>query len=273
MSSNPSPSPASRTPRRGATLVAALLLAAVLATPQALADALLDHARHERQSLAKRIPKERAKLRRLERRLADFVGSGLPRVSSLMRTARIRGYPLPFRSDPVAAERRFASRRRALRRDIKRQRRLVGQLSRRRGRLTSTIDSLTPLKTCPVRGPVRISNDFGAPRYVEGKFDHWHRGNDMGAPYGTPIVAPFDGTAVAVSDPLGGLGVKVFGPRGYVVNLHLSAFGSLGRVKQGTVVGYVGMTGNATSPHDHFQWHPGGGAPVDPFVYLMRVCA
>ena len=44
------------------------------------------------------------------------------------------------------------------------------------------------------------------------------------------------------------------------------------RVGIGQTIGYVGMTGNATAPHNHFEWHPSDGAAVDPFTYLLAVC-
>jgi murein DD-endopeptidase MepM/ murein hydrolase activator NlpD len=128
------------------------------------------------------------------------------------------------------------------------------------------------LEVCPVGMPHAYSDDFGAPRWGGGF--HPHQGNDIFAPEGTPIYAPFDGVAVKAENALGGQAVKVYGRLGYVYNAHLSAYGILGRVNVGTIIGYVGNTGNAinSAPHDHFEWHPGNGAAVDPFPYLNAVC-
>jgi len=136
------------------------------------------------------------------------------------------------------------------------------------------ISRIHPFAVCPVQGPHAISNSFGiwVQRSEKRGGDHVHQGNDISAPSGTPIVAPFDGIAVASPNKIGGLAVKVFGDFGYVYNAHLSAYGHLGSVHKGDVVGYVGSTGNAGGPHDHFEWHPGNGAAVDPYGFLMQVC-
>lgn len=128
------------------------------------------------------------------------------------------------------------------------------------------------LQVCPVDPPRAYSDDFGAPRWSGGY--HPHQGNDIFAPEGTPIRAPFDGTAVAVPNELGGEAVKVFGATGYVYNAHLSAYGKLGEVVAGDIIGFVGNTGNAinTPPHDHFEWHPGNGPAVNPFALLNAAC-
>ena len=117
-----------------------------------------------------------------------------------------------------------------------------------------------------------ISDGFGDIRDMPGTPRHIHQGNDIMAPTGAPIIAPFDGEAVAGSSDLGGTSVKVYGAGGYVYNAHLSAYGKLGAVQAGDVIGYVGSTGNATAPHNHFEWHPGDGAAVDPYLFLTAVC-
>jgi peptidoglycan LD-endopeptidase LytH len=111
-------------------------------------------------------------------------------------------------------------------------------------------------QVCPVGQPRAFGDDFGAPRYAGGY--HLHAGNDILAPYGTPIYAPFDGTASDASNGLGGLSVYVHGAAGYVYNAHLSQLGQLGPVHAGDVIGYVGNSGDAQGgpPHDHFEWHP-----------------
>ena len=138
------------------------------------------------------------------------------------------------------------------------------------------------LLTCPVRGPHAYIDDFGAPRP-----GHIHAGVDVQAGTGTPIVAPFPGRVVQSWDPGGGNDVFVYGAKGYAFNAHLSAYGATGNVSTGTVIGYVGSTGDATGPHDHFEWHPNVipqhpyvgpygysvvGTAIDPFPYLNSVC-
>ena len=148
----------------------------------------------------------------------------------------------------------------------------VDALRGRREGLAQWLDTYGVFETCPVQGSVAIADNFGIIREMPGTPRHVHMGDDVSAAMGTPIVAPFDGTAVASSSELGGSQVKVYGAEGYVYNAHLSAYGRLGEVTAGTIVGYVGDTGNATAPHDHFEWHPGNGGAVDPYVYLTAAC-
>lgn len=147
----------------------------------------------------------------------------------------------------------------------------VNDLQRKRGEIASWIDAM-PLQRCPVDGPVELSDTFGITHDHGKDGTHVHQGVDMGATTGLPIVAPFDGTAVQNPSEAGGLAVELYGEGGYAYNAHLSAYGKLGAVRAGDVIGYVGMTGNASGPHLHFEWHPGDGAAVDPYDYLTSVC-
>jgi hypothetical protein len=125
-------------------------------------------------------------------------------------------------------------------------------------------------EVCPVDMPNAYTDNWLAPRYGGGF--HLHQGIDIFAAEGTPIRAPFPGTAVAAPNELGGLAVSVYGAEGYVYNAHLSEYGLLGEVETGDVIGYVGSTGNASGPHDHFEWHPGGGDAINPFEALNSAC-
>jgi murein DD-endopeptidase MepM/ murein hydrolase activator NlpD len=149
----------------------------------------------------------------------------------------------------------------------------TARLRYQRQQLAEWIDTYGIFRYCPVQGGVTYNDGFGVwvPKRP-GTPAHIHQGIDMMAATGQPIVATFDGVAVASPNTLGGLAVKVYGLDGFTYNAHLSAYGKLGKVKAGDVVGYVGATGNAGGPHDHFEWHPGDGAAVDPYVYLNAVC-
>jgi len=167
---------------------------------------------------------------------------------------------------------------------------LVKQLTKR---YQNELEALTGLEfhggtvfaVCPVDQPRAVYDGFGAPRYGGGY--HPHAGNDIIAPQGTPIRATFDGYAQAGSNTLGGYSVNVYGDLGYTYNAHLMQPGFTGQVSAGQVVGYVGATGDTSTPHDHFEWHPNVipsdwpvspygyniiGSAVNPFPLLSQVC-
>jgi murein DD-endopeptidase MepM/ murein hydrolase activator NlpD len=172
--------------------------------------------------------------------------------------------------------RQLLQERRAAVNRIRRSERLVDRrvraLQARRRSIDATISTWGIFQTCPIRGWHSIADNFGITVRLPGVPVHMHMGNDIAAYSGTPIVAPFDGYASASSSELGGLEVRVKGARGYVYNAHLSSYGTLGYVSAGTVVGYVGATGDATSAHDHLEWHPNDGAAIDPNPYLAFSC-
>jgi murein DD-endopeptidase MepM/ murein hydrolase activator NlpD len=111
-----------------------------------------------------------------------------------------------------------------------------------------------------------ISLAFGAPGdYAAG----YHTGRDYAADSGTPLVAVLDGT----------IGQKGWDPDGYgnyvvlqAVNgrdywyCHMNSASPLATgtaVTANQVIGHVGMTGNATGPHCHFEDRPRGGGYGD----------
>jgi LysM repeat protein len=121
---------------------------------------------------------------------------------------------------------------------------------------------------CPVES-ARYFNDWGFPR-SGGRF---HQGNDLFAPRGTPVRAPVAGEVRHITGTLGGLQFHLAGVDGVTyVGTHMDAFGKAGRVAAGDVIGYVGDSGNArgSSPHLHFEMHPGGVGPVNPYPTLQR---
>lgn len=124
------------------------------------------------------------------------------------------------------------------------------------------------LRIFPVAGNAIFSNDWLEPRSGERS----HLGNDLFALEGTPLLAVDDGEIHFGSDVLGGNVANLYavdGVRYYYA--HLQGFAGVRRlVRAGEIIGYLGKTGNAatTSPHVHFEVHPGGGEAVNPFSML-----
>jgi murein DD-endopeptidase MepM/ murein hydrolase activator NlpD len=145
-------------------------------------------------------------------------------------------------------------------------------LHARYANLEGWLDREGIFRVCPVPGYTVIHDDFGDIVRLPHVPVHRHMGNDVEAPTGSPIVAPFDGYASTSHGKLGGIEIRVFGLAGYVYNAHASSVGQLGWVSAGDVVGYVGATGDATGPHDHLEWHPGDGPALDPNALLIAAC-
>jgi murein DD-endopeptidase MepM/ murein hydrolase activator NlpD len=119
----------------------------------------------------------------------------------------------------------------------------------------------------------RVHPIFGTPRF--------HAGTDIGAPIGTPVLAAYAGQVV-MADFLGGYGLLVAldHNQGKQQTLygHLSeVFVKAGEtVKQGTVIGRVGNTGNSTGPHLHFEYReltPDGWVAMDAGAQLEYALA
>lgn len=125
----------------------------------------------------------------------------------------------------------------------------------------------------PVAGPHSFADTWGAPRSGGRR----HQGTDIFAARGTPCVACYDGVVSQTywNQGLGGTGIWLVGDNGvsyYYCHLDGIAPGIAPgvRVKAGQVIGYVGDSGNARGGpcHLHFQVHPGGGAPINPYPIL-----
>lgn len=137
------------------------------------------------------------------------------------------------------------------------------------------------LLNCPVDGDHDFISSWGFAR-DGGK--RRHRGNDMFAERGTPVVAMGDGVVTHLQPrdrrgSLGGIWLKITldsGLRLYYAHLDSIAEGVTkgSKVRIGDVVGYVGDTGNAkgTPPHLHIEIKFPGRGTADPYPLLSQIC-
>lgn len=123
-----------------------------------------------------------------------------------------------------------------------------------------------PLKKSFIRMPVaysRISSTFGARKHPVLGTMRMHKGIDYAAASGTPIMAAGDARVQFVGQQRGYGNVVILDHgKGYsTLYGHMSRFGKVRagqRIDQGTVIGYVGMTGLATGPHLHYEFRVNG---------------
>jgi len=123
-------------------------------------------------------------------------------------------------------------------------------------------------------GPNNAYRDtWGAPRSGGRR----HKGTDVFAPMGSPSYAVTDGVVTRTTNG-GNAGLSIY-VRGTDGNEYFYAHMSSlvvrsGRVRAGQLIARVGNTGNARGgpAHIHFEVHPGGGSPVNPYPYVRRFC-
>ena len=113
---------------------------------------------------------------------------------------------------------------------------------------------------------------FGMRRHPILGYARMHTGVDWAGPIGLPIVAAGAGTIIKAGRESGyGNRIEIQHANGYITTYnHLSGYArgvSEGtRVRQGQLIGYLGMTGLATGPHLHYEVIINGN-----FVDPMRV--
>lgn len=183
-----------------------------------------------------------------KKRAADFAAFSKKRASLVSRLAKVQGrYDSLLQELAAAMERERAS-----------------------GRRTYYPKGPNGM-VFPVRGANYYSNTWGASR---GGGTRRHKGTDVMASRGVPIVAVMGGTARVHYSGLGGKSITITSPNGWqFYYAHLNAYAIRGgTVRTGQLIGYVGNTGNARggASHLHFQMGP-GGRWVNPYPYLRQM--
>jgi len=130
--------------------------------------------------------------------------------------------------------------------------------------------------------PVAGAHNFGGPenRFGAPRGTHIHQGQDILTEEGTPVLAPFAGTISSTSYQAGGAGYYVVEHTSVGFDFmfaHCKA-GTTSvsggeQVAAGQQLCAAGQTGDATTPHLHFEiwvggWWAPGGHPIDPLPYL-----
>jgi len=145
----------------------------------------------------------------------------------------------------------------------------------RQAKIDALPTTANPVVTIPVLfgvGLRNISPNFGHPR----SGGRSHEGEDIMATKGTPIVSPTPAVVLRTgTGPNEGLYVYTANPGGETfVYIHLDRIGEgvvPGSVLEtGSLIGYVGNTGNAIggAAHLHFEIHNSAGVATDPYPRL-----
>jgi murein DD-endopeptidase MepM/ murein hydrolase activator NlpD len=133
------------------------------------------------------------------------------------------------------------------------------------GNAAANIPSIWPVMGTLRSGVGMRGNPFG------GSGTEYHKGQDIAAPIGTPVMATADGTII-IAGWQRGYGWVVYIDHGNGITTrygHLSRIDvELGQtIRRGEQLGLVGSTGRSTGPHLHYEVRI-NGQPVSPLLYL-----
>ena len=125
----------------------------------------------------------------------------------------------------------------------------------------------------PCPSSTRVTSDFGSRTSPTKGASTYHKGIDIGASYGSAIVAAQNGTVAAAtySSSCGNYVMIDHGAGVYTVYMHASSLAvSAGQqVTRGQTIAAVGSTGISTGNHLHFGVSV-GGSYVSPWNYVSR---
>lgn len=101
----------------------------------------------------------------------------------------------------------------------------------------------------------------------------FHKGIDISAPEGTPIVATADGIVEEAGWNSGGYGNQVVINHGNGIKTRYAHMSKVlvregQRVKRGQVIGLIGNTGKSVAPHVHYEVYLNEN-PVNPIRYIL----
>ena len=224
----------------------------------------------EMDRLTLNLDEQRIEVEALEAETAALV----ERTAELAEQARAT-YASATAAEKAAIDRLAKERRELQAAEARRRAEEAARVAGQSGKAGGLPPAATPGFQCPVLGGASFINTWGAPR----SGGRTHKGVDMFNSRNTPLVAVVDGTVRFSSNRLGGVSTHVYSDDGityYYAHLesHPTNISSGQRVSAGTIVGYLGSSGNAryTSPHLHFEIRPNGVA-VNPYPTVRHYCS
>ena len=149
-------------------------------------------------------------------------------------------------------------------------------MQQQREKIAAGEDTIVPTTgeyAWPLTVSGRITSNFGYRNAPTAGASSYHKGVDIAASVGTPIIATKDGEVVTSTySASAGNYIAIYHGGGiYSYYMHCSTLSaSVGdKVKQGEVIATVGSTGISTGPHLHFAIYK-GGAYVNPMYYVSQ---